>query len=300
MDKIRQHIVSMSPDFSKFTGLDWGISFRKISSEWDESKCREYCSGMRQKFAEFTKSWTDDFHSEWITRNYLAVKMLLSASVMLTSFEFCREKNVRIVQPYLLYYAALSCCRAVHFTSPQFQLRNSDLYAMKHQKIINVTGDHLERHFSGIGAGSKQLLEELRSEREMFSYKFPGQGISRDRTDDNFEKTVALCSLLAENAELNSECLEASFNKNVNGKFELNPEIVKLCFLYESDTEDHLDDDDYYRTNYMGRKMSIPCCLRTMATQGLVQDFFGSWCSEEEGSDQYNPDHNWQIIFPFE
>jgi hypothetical protein len=255
---------------------------------------------MRREFAALTKTWSDDLHSEWMTRNYLAVKMLLSASVMLTTFEYCREKNVRIVQPYLLYYATLSCCRAVHFTSPYFQLQNTDLYAMTHRKIINVTGDHLERSFPNTGAGSKRFLEELRADREMFSYNFPAQGILRPENGDNFEKVVDLCSLLAENAELNSECLEASFRKNVSGRYEFNPDIVKLCFLYESEAGPHLDDDDYYRTNYMSRRMSGPCCLRIMATQGLVADFFGSWCSEDEESDQYNPDRNWQIIFPFD
>jgi hypothetical protein len=77
---------------------------------------QQYCQGIKRKYAKLTTPWTDDLHSEWVTRNYLAVKMILSALVMLTTFEYCREKNVRIVQPYLLYYAAISCCRAVHFT----------------------------------------------------------------------------------------------------------------------------------------------------------------------------------------
>jgi hypothetical protein len=289
----------MDSDFSKYTGIGWGIPFHEISSEWDEPKCQDYCSTMRRKFAAYTKAWNNDLHSEWLTRNYLAVKMILSASVMLTSFEYCREKNVRIVQHYLLYYAALSCCRAVHFTSPDFKLQNTDLYAMTHQKIINVTGDHLERNFPNTGANAKRFLEQLRADREMFSYRFPAQGISRSDTGDNFERVVDLCSLLAENAELNSECLDASFQKNVAGKYEINPEIVKLCFLYESDAGVHVDEDDYYRTDYMTRKMTGPCSLSTMATEGLVKDFFGSWCPEEDDNDQYNPDHNWQIIFPF-
>jgi len=225
--------------------------------------------------------------------------MILSASVMLTSLEYCREKNVRIVQPYLLYYAAISCCRAVHFTSPDFQLQNTDLYAMTHQKIINVTGDHLQRHFPGKWAKAKLFLEELRADREMFSYKFPALGFSGSGNANQFDRVVELCSLLAENAELNSECLEASFRKNVKGEYSINPEIVKLCFLYESDAGVHLDREDYYRTDYMKRKMNGPYCLSMMATEGLVEDFFGSWFPEEDDKGHYNPDDNWQIIFPF-
>ncbi len=289
----------MDSHFSKYTGIDWGIDFPQISDEWDEAKCQQYCQGIKRKYARLTTAWTDDLHSEWVTRNYLAVKMILSASVMLTTFEYCRKKNVRIVQPYLLYYAAISCCRAVHFTSPDFQLQHTDLYAMTHQKIINVTGDHLKRHFPGKWAKARLFLEELRADREMFSNKFPALGFARSDGADNFDRVVELCSLLAENAELNSECLEASFRKNVTRNYGINPEIVKLCFLYESDMGEHLDRDDYYRTDYMRRKLNGPYCLSMIATEGLVEDFFGSWCPEEDDQDQYNPDHNWQIIFPF-
>ena len=101
----------MDSNFSQFTGIDYGISYEHISLEWDEETCRQYCSRIKEQYAKQTKSWTDDLHSEWLTRNYLAVKMILAASVMLTSFEYCRKKNVHIVQPYLLYYSTLSCCR---------------------------------------------------------------------------------------------------------------------------------------------------------------------------------------------
>ena len=269
----------MDSDFSAYTGIGWGIPFIKISSEWDEDKCSKYCSRMREKFAGLTKAWSDDLHSEWLTRNYLAVKMILSASVMLTSFEYCSEKNLRIVQPYLLYYAVLSCCRAVHFTSPNFHLQNTDLYAMTHQKIINATGEHLESNFPKTWADAKSFLEKLRADREMFSYRFPAQGVRRLDMGGAYERVVNLCSLLAENAELNSECLDASFAKHVTGTYEMNPEIVKLCFLYESDAGVFVDNDDYYRTGYMARKMTGPCSLSIMATEGLVEDFFGSWCS---------------------
>jgi hypothetical protein len=289
----------MNPNFSQFTGIDWGISFDHISAEWDEQRCLEYCLNIKHKYAKQTKVWTDDLHSEWLTRNYLAVKMILSASVMLTTFEYCRANNVRIVQPYLLYYATLSCCRAVHFTLPDFKLQDTDLYAMTHKKIINVTSDHLEKNFPNSGPKSKSFLQQLRGDREMFSYKFPAKGFVRSDMSDHFDKVVDICSLLSENAEINSECLEASIRNNVVGNYTINEEIVKKCFLYESELEAFVDDDDYYRADYMARKITFPSSLSTIATEGLVEDYFGSWYPEDEDGDPYNPDANWRIIFPF-
>jgi hypothetical protein len=36
-------------------------------------------------------------------------------------------------------------------------------------------------------------------------------------------------------------------------------------------------------------------------SEGMVEDFFGAWCSREDTDDEddiYNPDTNWRIIFP--
>src|SRR5581483_6287919 len=120
----------MNSDFSNFTGIAWGISYRQIPQFWNDADCQRYCARLKEKFAVNTKAWTDDLHSEWMTRNYLALKMILSASIMLTSFRFCSEKNIRIVEPYLLYYASLSCCRAVILTSPDHDFNKPDFHEM--------------------------------------------------------------------------------------------------------------------------------------------------------------------------
>jgi hypothetical protein len=111
---------------------------------------------------------------------------------------------------------------------------------------------------------------------------------------------VKLCSLLSENAQLNSECLEDSVKKYVVGNFSIKSTVVERCFVYRSDSEEFVDDDDYYRTDYMARVDWKPGNLRSMATEGLVEDYFGSWFPEDEDGEPYDPDKNVQIIFPFD
>jgi hypothetical protein len=289
----------MNPNFSTYTGIGHGIDYEHMSLEWDEETCRRYCFRMKEQYAKLSKAWSDDLNSEWLTRNYLAVKRILAATVMLTSFDYCSRKNVRIVQPYLLYYAALSCCRALIFTRPDFQIQTNDFYEMSHTKIINILESHLASVFPKSGAGFSVLLSQLRFDRELFSYRFPAQGIARSTMNGQFKRVADLCSLLSENAQLNSECLEASIKRNVTGRFGLNPAIVKRCFVYGEGPE-AIDDDDYYRTDYMARAEYTPCNLRTMASEGLVEDYFGSWFPEDEEGDPYDPDRDTQIIFPFD
>lgn len=33
-------------------------------------------------------------------------------------------------------------------------------------------------------------------------------------------------------------------------------------------------------------------------TEGMVEDFFGAWCSDVDDETLYNPDIDWRIIFP--
>ena len=275
------------------------MEYVEIPALWDEAECRDYCLRTKEAYAPYTKSWSDDYNSEWLTRNYLAVKMIMSATVMLTSFEYCLKRNVRIVQPYLLYYATLSCCRALSFTRPQIKLDSHDFYQMTHSKIINITAGHLTAKFPKPELDYGKFLCELRDAREMFSYKFPAQGTSRGDLAAKFEEVVDLCSLLAENAQLNSECLQASIDRNVSGEFKVNQDVVQKCFMYETDSETFVDRDDYYRTDFMLRQKWLPQNLRLTATEGLVDDYFGSWAPEEDEGDPYDSDENWGLIFPF-
>jgi hypothetical protein len=58
---------------------------------------------------------------------------------------------------------------------------------------------------------------------------------------------------------------------------------------------------DGYRLYYIQRKHPVPTNLLHMMSEGHVEDFFGSWCNNENKRDQkdgdFNPDENWGIIF---
>ncbi len=46
------------------------------------------------------------------------------------------------------------------------------------------------------------------------------------------------------------------------------------------------------------RKYPLPTNIQHIMSEGHVEDFFGSWCAEEETDDDiFDPDENWYIIF---
>lgn len=47
-----------------------------------------------------------------------------------------------------------------------------------------------------------------------------------------------------------------------------------------------IDKEDSYRIDYINRKKTFPISIYNTMSEGMVEDFFGSWCSFE--IDEYN------------
>lgn len=108
---------------------------------------------------------------------------------------------------------------------------------------------------------------------------------------------IAICRLLAEVAQLQSELIEASVLKNAIGSFSLKAEAIdricktKIAGINFDDAEDH------YRMDYLRPKYPLPTNILHIMSEGHVEDFFGSWCPKDEEDDQFNPDNNRGILF---
>lgn len=284
------------------------FSYEKIPDMFTKKEIGEYKQWVSKGFGKVcNKNMTIELNSEWVTRHYLAVKMILSATVMITSLEYAIEKNLMISVPYLSYYAILSCCRAIVFTLPS-QKWGRNLIEMKHAKILNTVGDCVRKLNVNYGNEISSLLFQYKDYRELFSYKFPASGVSLV-SGFEYNDTVQRCKTLCEIAQLNSQQVERYIEKhcfdNIEEWGELNLEYLKCCFQYPLDDKAStiIDIEDAYRVGYINRKQPFPVDLYHTASQGMVEDYFGSWCSDENAlenkNDKYNPDCDWNRIFQF-
>ena len=138
---------------------------------------------------------------------------------------------------------------------------------MNHSKIINVVSQHLGAIFPAYAAFYKPFLLHLRDDRDVL-LQVSGQ---RDRSCANrkeLRRRRRRLLLLAENAQLNSECLEASMARNVVGDYSFKPEIAEKCFLYQTASEQFVDEDDAYRISYMARRDPKPYNLLRRPQKG--------------------------------
>lgn len=287
-------------DVSQITNLDSGFCYTKLNTVFEEHELKKTAESLRKRFAIQTKAWNADLHTQWAIRHYLSIKMILSASVMLTSLDYSYNNNIRIVEPYLTYYSLLNTARALIFTLPDVEWNDGTIISLSHETIINLTFDAINKINNN---KAKQVKEELRKAkifRELFSYRFPSEGLKQfDEEMSNFQEVVSLCTLFCEIAQFNSEILQKSYKKNVRYEFEFNEQILSRGFVFESKDFSIIDFADYHRIGYIDRKMKKPFNLLWMMTEGMVEDFFGAWCSSKESDkNMYNPDENWRIIYP--
>lgn len=274
------------------------FEYLNIDIQFTEKEISKNVESLRKEFAKLTKNWNAELNSQWVARDYIAVKMILSSSILLSSVEFANEKNLRIVEPYLIYYSLLNCSRAVVLTNPFNEWNNGEIFTMTHQKTINVVGDIITKYNKEIGKKTKEFIDWAREYREIFSYKFPANGLTEHHL--KLDDTIEICKLLCEIAQLQSKVLENSINKNVRTEFSLDWNILSIGYKYGEKNFKFIDREDGYRLDYITRKQKRPYSLHLTMTEGMVEDFFGSWYPEDDTNldEVFNPDANWQIIFP--
>lgn len=277
------------------------FEYKLIYDYFTENEILKYKDQVMSRYSRLTKKWDIVLNTEWIIRNYLAIKMILASSVMFTTLEYANYKNLRIVEPYLIYYGLLNTCRALIFTDPDASWNDGTMIRMRHSQIINISSNCISKVNSEVGREIKSKILLAKDFREFFSYKFPAKGLYNFNKEliVTFDEAIKLAALICELAQFNSEQLQKSLDKHGSTEdYLLDIKILENGFFYKSKSYSIIDDEDMYRLGYIYRKQKRPFNLYWTMTEGMVEDFFGAWCPENDESHVYNPDENWSIIFP--
>ncbi|WP_250455319.1 hypothetical protein [Caballeronia sp. ATUFL_M2_KS44] len=278
---------------SKFAGRDWYYDF-KVLSTLENKACTNVADRMTQRYTKEAKLWTEERNSGWTCRLFTAAKLIMAATLHVNACDYSEEKNLRVVAPYLRYYAVLSLLRAVCHTLPEFDWNGGALIQMAHGKAIDGAISHLRRFDPAIADGALKEVKLLKAERELVSYRAPSAGDENVGTRDAF---VRLCQLLCDVAQFNSELLERCIIRHADkSTFQLrNEDAEKIAFI-DIDGHYFLDDEDARRLSYLYRKQPCPTNLMFYMKEGFVDDFFQAWGTTEE-DERFNPHDSIRCIF---
>lgn len=278
-----------------FAGRQWYYDFRELDSKFTEEQCEVVANRLLERYSQLTKTWTREQNSEWTCRLFMSAKLVMAATLHLNSLSFAEERNLRVVAPYLRYYSVLSLLRAVCYTLPEHEWKDGNLIRITHAAAIDGAVQHLRKFDQTVSEAVQTEIRELKAERELISYRAPSTG---DDQVAERNRLLALCTLLAEVAQFNSELLEASLIRHADPKsFEILSEYAEIIASVEIDGHYFGDREDAYRLGYLARKHPHPANIQHLMTEGHVEDFFGAWHAGEDGEELFNPDESWGLIF---
>lgn len=288
---------------TEITGAETSFEYIETIRKFNEKEIFDYCGRSKYLYSKLTKKWDDKLNSEWILRNYMAIKMIFSSTLLFNSLKNSVERNVRIVEPYLLYYSLLNSCRALLWTIPTTSnMEVTALQKLTHEKIINMTFDNIRTISNSVGEEVQNVMKIAKGYRELFSYRFPANGLGsvEEKYQIKIEDAELICRLLCELAQLNSELIDVSLRKNAIGKYNVDLNILKDGFLYNTNGQTFIDNEDRSRLDKMARNMDKPTNLFFTISDGQIEDFFGAWDQNYEGepnSELFNPNVDINIFF---
>ena len=274
----------------------WYYDFVELPRLFDEDSIQRVGSSLSTRYAGLTRAWTPELNSEWAVRHYFAAKLIMAATIALNSLEFAEGHNLRLVAPYLRYYAVLYALRAVVLTIPESQWNDGALLQISHATAINSGANHVCSFDRAVGKQLELDVRRLKAERELISYRAPSEGDWNTLAES--ERAIEMCRLLAEIAQFDSELLEASVDKKADASmFVLQASVLEPVRTVEIDGMVFKDYEDAYRLDYLSRKHPWPANLRHTITEGHVDDFFGAWLSDSDEPGMFNPDESIRLIF---
>lgn len=281
------------------TGCEFSYDYRILTETFNDSQLQTYSRDVRHRFAIITKKFDDEANTEWLVRLYLSLKYILAASILASSAEHAEYENLKVVGPYLKYYTLFNCCRSFNLTSPDYDWRGQKSMKGSHNHVINSCTNALRKIDPSAENRWGALIRKARDHREMFSYAFPalGPNLLEDK-DIPLSTTVDVAQILAELAQFNSECLYSAVQKHCAGEYQIiDSADVWSIVQYEAGGEELIDKDDWYRIGQLAREKATPIPITLLASEGLVEDFFGAWRDEAEKG--YDPDNHWRVLLQF-
>jgi hypothetical protein len=205
-----------------------------------------------------------------------------------------------------VHNALFNACRSLIFVDPHQSWNNiENLFEISHTKLSFLTKDIIAKLNKEIAYEIHTKTEKLRNERELFSYSFPANGQGNQFA---FDEVVECCGVVSELAELTGfriqnfierHYLKSEDQRKVALKTWQNTSLngLKAAYTYQNDT--FIDREDWYRIDYINRKIKKPSSIIFTLTEGMTEDFFGAWLPDEADQDNdFNPYNDCNIIFP--
>lgn len=293
-------------NITSLAGEGWNYEFRELSNLEQKAEINRpgmigYAERTQPMFSNLANRWSTDLHSEWVQRQYIALKLIMGATLQFGSADHASKQNLQMAVPYLTYYGMFNAVRASLLLSPRLGWGKSSL-TIRHEKAFEKYVTEIELLLSpGEVRSSVDLFVNAKRGRELVSYRFPSSGAPWH--GGYFvcpEAAEKLARIAAEIALFNSFCLATAIKNRFGPKeewsgFEVNArqhaKLWKHVLKGSLGGDDfvHVDRHDMHRVKKMNDLIRRPIPFIRMIGKDGIADFFETFGSPDVDETGFNP-----------
>lgn len=298
---------------NSLAGTNWNYEFHEISNfdkqtEINRPGLSGYAEKTKPMFATLAERWSPELHAEWLQRQYVALKLIMGATLQFGSADHAYKQNLQMAVPYLSYYGMFNAVRANILTSPRSGWGRNSL-TIGHERAIEKYMKEIKLFLSPEEVSkSVKLFVKAKRGRELLSYRFPSSGSLGSGGFFVYPDVAEqFARVAAELALFNSFCLGAAIEERFGTDeewpgFKANEQ--QLSKLWEHVLKGTLgvgdyvqvDAEDKYRVKRMASLIRRPVPFVWMIGKGGIEDFFGAFVSSEDNETGFKPGEHWHRL----
>ncbi|HEU4456691.1 MAG TPA: hypothetical protein VFR81_26725 [Longimicrobium sp.] len=249
----------MNYDPQEISGGIGGFPYAEIPARIPEDVLRGHAKGLRKRCERLAKRWDAERNAEWMVRSYLALKRMISASVLLSSARATRKGKRKPPTSDQVFDGLLDAARACILLLPDQPWNRGALARSPHERVFQLARDSVREIDRFQGAWVARALDGAMDYRRTTLLRAgaeapAGPQTPRLRSDPATPAARFLCELTQWRSEVLWRVLDERLEPPIGWDFA----VLGAAASPTSAGEALLDEDDTRRIGGLMGAVSYP------------------------------------------
>lgn len=266
----------MNYDPQEISGGAGGFPYAEIPARIPEKELRDHARDLRKRCERLTKGWGAERNAEWMVRSYLALRRMISATVLLSSARATRKGKRKPPTSDQVFDGLLEAARASILLLPDQPWSRGELARHPHERVFKAARDSVWEIDRLQGTWMGKVLEGAMAYRRTTLLRAgaeggPGPQVPRLRSDPSTPAARFLCELTQWRSEVLGRVLSERLDPPIGWDFAVLGAAASPSAMGES----ILDDADARRIGGLMGAAPYPEDIWTLMRQRLGDDAAG-------------------------
>lgn len=266
----------MNYDPQEISGGAGGFPYAEIPARIPEKALRKHARRLRRRCERLARQWRAERNTEWMVRSYLALRRMISATVLLSPPRDARSGKRRRRSYDQVFDGLLEAARASILLLPEQRWNRGELARHPHVRVFQLARNSVIEIDPLQGARMTQALEGAMEYRRVSLLRAAGEPIPNGKVPRmRFEPSVSAARLLCELTQWRSEVLGRVLSDRLDPPIGWDFSVLGVAASPSAMGEAILDDADARRVGGLMGVSLYPEDLWTLMRHRLGDDAAG-------------------------